>query len=103
MDIAVRIIEILFPLFSIAVLGYLVGRRVKPDLSQANKLNMDVFVPALVFGALAGREFGIGGFVSLGAATLVVVIGSGLAAWLLAKVMRIEVRTLVPPIMFNNC
>lgn len=103
MDIAVRIVEILFPLFSIAVLGYFVGRRMKPDLSQANKLNMDVFVPALVFAALANREFEIGGFVSLGVATLVVVIGSGLAAWALARVMKIDLRTLVPPIMFNNC
>lgn len=103
MDIAVRIVEILFPLFSIAVLGYFVGRRMKPDLSQANKLNMDVFVPALVFAALANREFEIGGFVSLGIATLVVVIGSGLAAWALARAMKIDLRTLVPPIMFNNC
>lgn len=38
----VRIISILFPLFSIAALGYVIGRLLKPDLSQANKLNMDV-------------------------------------------------------------
>ena len=103
MDIAVRIIEILFPLFTITAVGYFVGRRMKPDLSQANKLNMDVFVPALVFSALANRGFSIEGFMSLGAATLVVVIGSGAAAWLMAKALRIELRTLVPPIMFNNC
>lgn|SRR5690554_1556416 len=103
MDIAVRIIEILFPLFTITAVGYFVGRRMKPDLSQANKLNMDVFVPALVFSALANRGFSIEGFMSLAAATLVVVIGSGAAAWLMAKALRIELRTLVPPIMFNNC
>jgi malate permease and related proteins len=103
MDIAVRIIEILFPLFSIAALGFFVGRHMKPDLSQANKLNMDVFVPALVFAALANREFEIGGFVPLGIATLVVVIGSGFGAWMLARLMKIDLRTLVPPIMFNNC
>lgn len=103
MDIAVRIIEILVPLFTITAVGYFVGRRMRPDLSQANKLNMDVFVPALVFSALASRGFSIEGFVSLGAATLVVVIGSGAVAWLMAKVLRIELRTLVPPIMFNNC
>src|SRR5690606_27679352 len=48
-------------------------------------------------------EFEIGGFLWLGTATLVVVIGSGLAAWLLARLMKIDLRTLVPPIMFNNC
>ncbi len=103
MDIAVRIIEILFPLFSIATLGYFVGRRMKPDLSHANKLNMDVFVPALVFAALANQEFEIGGFIPLGVATLILVFGSGLAAWLLARALKIDLRTLVPPIMFNNC
>lgn len=103
MDIVVRIIEILFPLFSIATLGYFVGRRMKPQLSHANKLNMDVFVPALVFAALANREFDLDGYLPLGIATLVLVFGSGIAAWLLARATKIDVRTLVPPIMFNNC
>lgn len=103
MDIAVRIIAILFPLFSIAALGYLVGKRMKPDLSHANKLNMDVFVPALVFAALANQEFTISGFVPLALATLIVVIGSGLAGWALARACGVDVRTMLPPMMFNNC
>ncbi|OYD55112.1 transporter [Thauera propionica] len=99
----IRIVEILFPLFSITALGYFVGRRVKPDLSHANKLNMDVFVPALVFAALANKAFDIGAFLPLiGAATLMVV-GTGLAAWALARAIGIDPKTLVPPIMFNNC
>jgi predicted permease len=75
----------------------------RPDLSHANKLNMDVFVPALVFSALVNREFQITEFVPLTAATLVVVLGSGLVGWLLAWVSRIESKTVVPPMMFNNC
>ncbi|MBI1906491.1 MAG: AEC family transporter [Rhodocyclales bacterium] len=99
----IRIISILFPLFGITALGYFVGRRMRPDLSHANKLNMDVFIPALVFSALVNREFQITEFVPLTTATLVVVLGSGLAGWLLAWVSRIESKTVVPPMMFNNC
>lgn len=99
----IRIVSILFPLFAIAALGYFVGRRMKPDLSHANKLNMDVFVPALVFAALVNKEFRVTEFVPLGLATLLVVIGSGLAGWLLARLAGIAPRTLVPPMMFNNC
>ncbi|THF62893.1 AEC family transporter [Pseudothauera nasutitermitis] len=99
----IRIVSILFPLFAITALGYFVGKRLKPDLSHANKLNMDVFVPALVFAALANKEFHISEFVPLSIATLVVVLGSGAAGWLLARAARVEVRTLVPPMMFNNC
>lgn len=103
MDMSVRIIAILFPLFAITALGFFVGRKTQPDLSHANKLNMDVFVPALIFAALANRDFEIARFLPLGVATLIIVIGSGLGAWLLARLMKIDLRTLVPPIMFNNC
>ncbi len=99
----IRIVEILFPLFSITALGFFVGRRMKPDLSHANKLNMDVFVPALVFAALVNNEFRVTEFIPLSLATLAVVIGSGLAAWGLSRLTGVGTRTLVPPMMFNNC
>ncbi|MCL4757981.1 MAG: AEC family transporter [Rhodocyclaceae bacterium] len=99
----IRIIAILFPLFGITALGYFVGKRMRPDLSHANKLNMDVFVPALVFAALVNKEFQITEFLPLTVATLVVVVGSGLAGWALAWVAGIASRTIVPPMMFNNC
>ena len=99
----IRIVEIHFPLFAITALGYLVGRRMKPDLSQANKLNMDVFVPALVFAALANKAFDISAFLPLVVAVSLIVLGSGLVAWALARALGMQPKTLVPPIMFNNC
>ena len=99
----IRIVEILFPLFAITALGYVVGRRMKPDLSQANKLNMDVFVPALVFAALANKAFDISAFLPLVVAVSLIVLGSGLVAWALARALGMQPKTLVPPIMFNNC
>ena len=99
----IRIVSILFPLFAITALGYMVGRWMKPDLSHANKLNMDVFVPALVFSALANKSFEVAQYVPLGIATLVLVVGSGLAAWAASKPLGQDPRTLVPPMMFNNC
>ena len=99
----IRIVEILFPLFAITALGYVVGRRMKPDLAQANKLNMDVFVPALVFAALANKAFDISAFLPLVVAVSLIVVGSGLVAWALARALGMQPKTLVPPIMFNNC
>ena len=99
----IRIVEILFPLFAITALGYVVGRRMKPDLTQANKLNMDVFVPALVFAALANKAFDISAFLPLVVAVSLIVVGSGLVAWALARALGMQPKTLVPPIMFNNC
>lgn len=98
-----RIVSILFPLFAITGVGFLVGRRARPDLSQANKLNMDVFVPALVFGALANKSFHITQFLPLLGATSAAVVGSGLIGWAVARLSGISSRTFVPPMMFNNC
>ncbi|KAA3654037.1 MAG: AEC family transporter [Proteobacteria bacterium] len=98
-----RIIAILFPLFAIVAVGFVVGRRMRPDLSQANTLNMDVFVPALVFAALASKPFRPENDIPLLLATLVLVVGSGLAGWGLARVLGMAPKTLVPPVMFNNC
>ena len=99
----IRIVSILFPLFAITALGYFVGRRMKPDLSHANKLNMDVFVPALVFGALVSKDFRLGEYLPLLFATVVIIVGSGVAGWLVARAAGIAPKTLVPPMMFNNC
>ena len=98
-----RIVSILFPLFAIVAVGYVVGKRARPDLSHANKLNMDVFVPALVFAALASKPFRPENDIPLLLATLAIVVGSGLAGWALARVLGIAPKTLVPPMMFNNC
>lgn len=98
-----RIIPIVFPLFAIVALGYVVGRQTRLNLDDANKLNMDVFLPALVFAALASKDFRLGEYATLALATLVVVVGSGLLGWVIARTLGIAPKTFVPPMMFNNC
>lgn len=99
----VRIVSILFPLFAITALGFFVARRMKPDLSHANRLNLEVFVPALVFGAMASKDFRIADYLPLLLAGLGVIVASGLIGCAVAKSCGIAPRTLVPPMMFNNC
>jgi predicted permease len=97
-----RIVSVIFPMFAIAALGYFVGRRVRPNLSHANELNMDVFVPALVFSAVASKEFRLGEFSSLALAVATVIVGCGAIGWAVARIAKIEPKTFLPPIMFNN-
>lgn len=99
----VRIVSILFPLLAITAVGYLVARRRTPDLTEANRLNMDVFTPALVFSALAGRDVEVLEYAHLAGAGLILIVISGLAGWMLARVTGTDPRTLVPPMTFNNC
>src|SRR5690606_20750818 len=73
----IRIVSILSPMFAIAALGFVIGRRTRPDLGYINKLNMDVFVPALISAALASEDFRIREFAPLAAAAFAVIAGSG--------------------------
>jgi malate permease and related proteins len=98
-----RIVSILFPLFAIAALGYIVAKRLKPDMGDINRLNMDVFIPALVFGAMAGSDFRVGQYLTLAVASVVVIVILGLVGWAAARLLKIAPKTLVPPMMFNNC
>lgn len=98
-----RILSIVFPVFAIAAIGYVYGRHKQPELTVANQMNMDVFIPALVFGALASKSFQPAQYQLLALAGLLTVIGSGLAGWLAARLLGIAPRTFAPPIMFNNC
>lgn len=97
-----RIVAIVFPVFAIVATGYFYARRKQPDMAFANQLNMDVFVPALVFAALANKSFDLTAQWSLAAGGLIVVLGSGLLTWPLARLMKVDIRTFLPPMMFNN-
>ncbi len=98
-----RILGIVFPIFIIILVGYVYGRRHNPDMTVANTLNMEIFLPALIFSALAGKTFNLGANLPITLGTLPVVLGSGVLAWPLARLFGYDPKTLVPPVMFNNC
>ena len=98
-----QIVGIILPVFSIIAVGWLYARRMKPDMSQVNRISMNVLAPALVFSALASKDFDFAANRMLLVGSVGVVLGSGLLAWPFARLMRASIRTFVPPAMFNNC
>ncbi len=97
-----RIVAILFPIFGIVAAGFFYARRHKPEMAVANRLNMDVFVPALVFAAMAGKSFDLAAFGPLALAALLVLLACGLVAWPVARLLDVPAKTFVPPMLFNN-
>jgi len=100
--LSLRILEIIFPLLAITGIGYLYGRRQRPGMDVANQLNMEIFLPALIFSALSSRSFDVPTYGPVAFAALLVVIGSGLLAWPFVRASRAAVKTFVPPLMFSN-
>ena len=97
-----RLVAILFPIFGIIAAGYFYARHHKPEMAVANRLNMDVFVPALVFAAMAGKSFDLAAYAPLALGGFIVLATCGLLAWPLARLIGSQPKTLVPPMMFNN-
>ncbi len=97
-----RIFGIVFPVFAIVGVGYLYSRWRRPDMAAANQLNMLVLLPALIFGVLSSKDFNLGQYGTLALAAILVVLGSGLLAWPVARLAHIPVKTFVPPMMFTN-
>ncbi|SDM09707.1 hypothetical protein SAMN05661010_03364 [Modicisalibacter muralis] len=97
-----KILSTLLPVFLIAGCGTLYGRFRTPDIRSLNTLNMELFVPMLVFAVLADRQAPLQEYARLAFAVAVIVLGSGLLLWPLAKLLRLDLRTFLPPMMFNN-
>lgn len=97
-----RILGIVFPIYAVVAVGYAYGRWKKPDMAFANQLNMDIFVPALVFAALASKSFDIAQNLPLLLGATAVVLGTGLLAWPVARLLGVANNTFVPPMMFKN-
>ena len=98
-----RILGIILPVFTVIAVGYFWGRRAQPDMAMVNRISMNVLAPALIFSALSSQGFDIRQNAVLIAGSIGVVLGSGLLAWPVARLLRADPRTFVPPMMFNNC
>jgi len=97
-----RTFDTVFPLVFIVLLGFIYARWRATDMTIANRINMDVFVPALIFSVMASGSFHVTQYKGLIIAAAVIVLGSGLLAWPIAKLMGVSSKTLLPPMMFNN-
>lgn len=102
-----RILGIILPVFIIIAVGYAYGRlrgaTVRADMAPVNRLTTELLCPLLVFTALAAKEFDIAHNASLILAGVLISLGSGLLAWPVARMLGYDVRSFVPPMIYNNC
>jgi len=104
--VLLRILAIVFPIFAIVAAGWAYARYRKTrggiDMTFANQLNMEIFVPALIFAALSAKSFDLGAYDRLAIGALLMLLGSGLLAWWLARLLGEQPKTFAPPMMFVN-
>ena len=94
---------VLFPIFVLILIGYIYAKARPIDMEFANRLNMDIFIPALLIDALSRKSFNLIDYQPLALAGITVVLLSGVLAWFIAKGLKLSVPMFVPSMMFNNC
>jgi predicted permease len=102
MELALRIVGIITPVLIISGIGYAYTRLQKPDMTWINRLNIDVLCPLLIYTSMASKDFNIRDFLPLICGGLIVLFGSGLIAWGVARWLDYNPRAFVPSMMFSN-
>lgn len=102
MDLFVRILEVIFPVIAVVMVGFWAGRKNKPEMVVANRLNMDYFTPAMVFTVMAGGDFHVHEYSMLALGAAISILACGLLGYLTARLLGEAPKTVGLPIMINN-
>jgi predicted permease len=97
-----RIFSIIFPVVFIVIIGFLYGKKYKPDMSITNQVNVDVLLPALIIDVMAASGFNPLDYGTFSLVAVLIILGSGLVAYPISRLMGFQWKTFVPPMMFNN-
>lgn len=102
MEIIQRLLDTIVPIVFIVSVGFAYAKYKNPDMSGANRLNMDLFVPILIFAAFSDASFNILDYWQLALGAAIVILGSGLLAWPVGRLLGYDARTFLPPLMYTN-
>lgn len=97
-----RIFQTIFPLLAIVLVGFVYARKRPTDMSVANKVNIDIFTPALIFSVMSAENFDLPNYYPLAFAAVLVVIFSGILIWPVCRLIGVKPKTFLPPMMFSN-
>lgn len=95
------VIGILFPLFSLVAVGYGIGRWIQMDFRPINRINMDMFLPALVFSSVGTMPLDMTQ-VPLLSASLIAIFIPGLLMVPICRLLKLPYKVWAPPHMFRN-
>lgn len=103
MDILLRVLEIVAPVFILAGIGFVwVKLRLAYDLAFVTRLSMQLGMPCLLFVALARAEVEPAILGDLALATLVGYFAVGVLSLVLCLALALDLRAFLAPVIFGN-
>jgi predicted permease len=83
-----NIIEIVLPTFMVIAIGYLIGKFAKINIAPVADINLYVAVPALVLVSMLNQKIILLDAAKIWAASITIILGCLLLAWLVFKVLK---------------
>jgi predicted permease len=97
-----QILQVTLPVYCIAAIGYLYGRLCGSDIFSVNRINMQLFVPALLFYVLSEKIPASHEWMTIAWGACFIILISGIVSWPTSRLLGIHPRVLLPSMMFNN-
>jgi len=97
-----KVIEVVFPVFSIVLLGYLLARARQIDIPTLSEMAVNVTSPCLIFISISSKKIVASEWLVIGGGAVVVVLGTGLMMLIYQRASGIRMRGLYLPTMFMN-
>ncbi len=103
MEIALTVLQIVAPVFLLAAIGFgWVRLGFSYDTQFVTRMAMSLAVPALIFSALTGSDISPAALGTVALAALAAHLAISLAAYLLMRLLKLQIRTYLAPMIFGN-
>ncbi|MBO9474373.1 AEC family transporter [Shimia sp. R10_1] len=103
MNLTLTVLEIVAPVFLVAGIGFAwVKAGFEYRIQFVTRLGVNLAVPCLIFTALMKTQADLGDLARLAGAGFAGYFGIGAFAWLLLKLVRLDLRTYLAPFIFGN-
>ena len=96
------VLNVVLPTFITIVIGYVLGKIIKIDMTGVVDVIFYIGLPALAFTSILSHHIVLLEAAQIFAADLIVTFGCGLLAWLIFKIKRERHSGLYLPVMFPN-
>jgi len=96
------IIQTVIPIFSIILVGYIIGKLKKIDVQRFINLIVYIAAPCLIFSSIATSDINLTDFTSIAVAALAIILFMVTFACLTLKLTRSDKKGLYLPMVFGN-
>lgn len=96
------ILNIVLPTFIVIFIGYIFGRKTKVNMSGVVDIVIYIALPAMVFTSMLDKKIVLLDASKVWASTVMIMLGCGITAWIVFKIIRQKHSGLYIPILVMN-